>query len=230
MGNINISHAALQWSTTNTYMYNSHLFISLCLFILQAHVSTSSQKRSPFYVCLCVEIQKKVILIFKFVLWFSFVVNLIWLLTALCCTCRVIRKWLIQCIPDTSSKHHHVLRCVLTAQWKQINEHSNGFNPLWSHSHWNWIERWSQSTSQCGLNADSNRFQNNSVGGNIVSHNWKCVACQNYYKLSICAFAMADGWTAEMTCPLISVWCQGIIFRVSRTEWFGIERYSREYL
>ena len=56
------------------------------------------------------------------------------------------------------------------------------------------------------------------------------VSLVNYYKLSICAFAMADGWTTEMTCPLVSVWGQGIIFKVSRTEWFRTERYLREYL
>ena len=31
---------------------------------------------------------------------------------------------------------------------------------------------------------------------------------RNYCKLSIRAFAMAGGWTAEVTCALVSVWCQ----------------------
>ena len=42
-----------------------------------------------------------------------------------------------------------------------------GFEPVWS-----------QSTSRCGLNAHSNRFRDNWVGGNVVSHDRTCVARQ----------------------------------------------------
>ena len=44
---------------------------------------------------------------------------------------------------------------------------------------------------------------------------------------------MAGGWTAEMMHALVSVWGQANVqseFRVSWTEWFGIERYAKEYL
>ena len=52
---------------------------------------------------------------------------------------------------------------------------------------------------------------------------------RNYYKLSIRVFAMAGGWTAEMTHALVSVWDR-LAFRVSWMEWFGTKRYLREYL
>ena len=105
-----------------------------------------------------------------------------------------------------------------------------GFKPIWS-----------QSTSRCGLNADSNRFQNNCVGGNVMSCDQRMSHIRNYstssltwavrlcYKLSIHTLAIVGGWMAQMTCTLVSVQGQ-LTFRVSWTKWFRIEWYAREHL
>ena len=96
-----------------------------------------------------------------------------------------------------------------------------GFKPVWS-----------QSTSRCGLNADSNRFRNNCVGGNVMSHDRTRVAHQEQHVSGTTSEGfvhsrwLADGrqgWHAHSLASGGRITC-----KVSwRTEWFEIGRYSR---
>ena len=78
---------------------------------------------------------------------------------------------------------------------------------------------WSQSTSRCGLNADSNRFRTNCEGGNVLSRDRTRVAHQEQ-QVEDSRFTMAKGWTAEMTRTLVSVRVQSNV----QTELDGVDR------